>query len=165
MRRRTLTVAALATAVVALVVTATAAADHPGAGGTPFFITATGAQEIPGPGAPLPAMTTGVVRLNSGQEEICFQLESTGFTETGPMAVFAAHIHVITDQPVPGAGPPLVPFPVSPTGDTDTCVFAPRETIMAIRQNPENYYVNLHTRAFPGGAVRSGLCGPGRGQC
>jgi hypothetical protein len=37
------------------------------------------------------------------------------------------------------------------------CVTADKDLIKDIRQNPENYYVNVHNAAFPGGAVRGQL--------
>ena len=159
MRKRPLALAALAGTVLALLVAGTAAADHPGGGGTPFFATMSGAQEIPGPGAP-EGTGTAVLRLNSGQEEICFELAAENL---GPTPASAAHIHVI--NPETGFGPVVVGLAAATTGESAGCVFAPRELIKEIRQNPENYYVNVHTRTFPGGAVRGGLCGPGRGQC
>ena len=33
----------------------------------------------------------------------------------------------------------------------------PKKTIMAIRQHPENYYVNVHTDEFATGAIRGTL--------
>ena len=37
------------------------------------------------------------------------------------------------------------------------CVAADAGTIKAIRQNPEGYYINLHTALNPGGEVRGQL--------
>ena len=159
MRRRTLVLAAVAGSTVALVVAGTAAADHPGGGGTPFFATLTPQAECNalgtcGLGQPGAAGTTAL-RLNSGQEEICFKTETTGLTAP----VVGAHIH---RAPAGRSGPIVVPLTPS-VGEG--CVFAPRELIKEIRQNPENFYVNVHTATFPAGAVRGQLCGPGRGQC
>ena len=165
MRRRTpvlLVFGASLLATFALV--GTAAADHPGGGGTPFFATLTPEAEcnaagVCGLGQPGASGET-TLRLNSGQQEICFETEATGLAAP----VTGAHIHV---GPAGFAGPIVVPLtPQIGAG----CVFAPRELIKAIRQSPENYYVNVHTAGGtplgrPGGAIRGQLCGPGRGQC
>ncbi len=89
---------------------------------------------------------------------MCFSVEWSGLSGH----VVAAHIH-------PGVagvnGPPVVGFhgnPFGPTfGSTDGplegCVDAAADLIKDIRQNPEAYYVNLHTAAFPGGEIRGQL--------
>ncbi len=38
-----------------------------------------------------------------------------------------------------------------------TCVHADADRIKDIRQNPENYYVNLHNAQHPGGVMRAQL--------
>ena len=163
-----------ACALAALAVVGTAAADHPGGGGTPFFATLTGPNEcrvvsgtvVCGTVGHPTATGTAELRLNSGQEEICGDINVVGLT--GADTVVGAHIH-------PGAagqiGPVLVPL-ITPTKTSPTtavssgCGFAPREVIKAIRKNPENFYVNVHTLpGFGPGAVRGQLCGPGRGNC
>ena len=156
---RRLTTALVAVAASALVFAAVATADHPGGGGTPLFATLTpqaecnmaGVCNLGQPGA----SGTTALRLNSGQEEICFKTETTGLTAP----VIGAHIH---RAPAGVSGPIVVPLTPS-VGEG--CVFAPRELIKEIRQNPENFYVNVHTETFRAGAVRGQLCGPGRGQC
>jgi hypothetical protein len=70
----------------------------------------------------------------------------------------AAHIH-------PGKatfnGAPILTLPTpvaSLTGFASAgCVALSQTTIQQMRANPANYYVNVHTGLFPGGAVRGQL--------
>jgi hypothetical protein len=53
-------------------------------------------------------------------------------------------------------GPVIVDFSsLLPGGDG--CVSANRDLIKEIRKNPEQFYFNVHTGEFPGGAVRGQL--------
>ena len=74
----------------------------------------------------------------------------------------AGHIH---KAPVGVAGPIVVPLFVAPTAATSdrhirqSGVATPNAgtTGAALCQNPSAYYVNYHTTAFPGGAIRGQL--------
>ena len=124
-----------------------------GAGGRPLSTDLNGAEEVPGPGD---ANATGQadLTLNQGQGEICFDLSWTDIDGT----VSAAHIHV---GPAGVAGPVVVPLPLSSsagTAEVSACVNADPDLIKAIRQNPSNYYVNVHSLpGFAPGAVRGQL--------
>lgn len=122
-------------------------------GGRPFTSALTGAAEVPGPGDP-DASGTASLRLSPGQEEVCFDISWADIDGE----VFAAHIHVGTADV---AGPVVVTLftgSFAGTGSASACVSADRDLIVAIIQNPENYYVNVHSRPnFPGGAVRGQL--------
>ena len=129
-------------------------------GGTPFMATLLPQNEVPGPGDPNTA-ASGVVHLtlNSGQEEICYRMSFSGLSAPAS----AAHIHTGTATQSGGV---LVPLPLGDqVGATSTstpiaqCVFAPREVVKAIRKNPENYYVNVHTQLVN---VPEGVPQPGR---
>jgi hypothetical protein len=120
--------------------------------GRPFATTLTGAAEVPGPGD-LDASGTAFITLNQGQGEVCFELSWAGIDGT----VTAAHIHI---GAATVAGPVVVGLFAGTFAGTDTasgCVSASEELIKAIRQNPENYYVNVHSDVFPAGAVRGQL--------
>ena len=143
---------ALATALLALAVVAPAAqADHPGGGGVTYNLVLTGAAERPGPGDP-DGSGTARLRLNPGQEEVCFELAVTNIT----LPTTGAHIH---EAPATTSGPIVVHL-LAPgaSGTSAGCVSADRDLIREIVRSPENYYVNVHTQPFYGpGAVRAQL--------
>jgi hypothetical protein len=111
----------------------------------------TGAQEVPGPGD---SDGSGFARvwLNQGQGTVCWFISVEDIT----LPATAAHIH-------PGAagvaGPPIVNLGApGADGTSEGCTQGvSRDLIKDIRQNPENYYVNVHTSDFGPGAVRGQL--------
>lgn len=132
--------------VLALLALTSIAAD----GGRPFTTTLTGAAEVPGPGDP-DGSGTASVRLNPGQEEVCFELSVSNIA----LPATGAHIHVGTADV---AGPVVVPLTApDASGTSSGCVSADRDLIIDIMQNPEGYYVNVHSTEFPAGAVRGQL--------
>jgi CHRD domain len=147
MRRRVLFLAAALGMVALLALGAPALGE-----GRPFATTLTGAAEVPGPGD-LDASGTAFITLNQGQGEVCFDLSWAGIDGT----VTAAHIHV---GAATVAGPVVVGLFAGAFAGTDSasgCVSASEELIKAIRQDPANYYVNIHSDEFPAGAVRGQL--------
>jgi CHRD domain len=150
MRRRILFLAATLGLVAMLAVGVPAYGE-----GRPFAATLTGAAEVPGPGD-ADASGTALITLNQGQGQVCFELSWAGIDGT----VFAAHIHV---GPAGVAGPVVVPLFVgvalSGTDSASGCVSASEELIKAIRHDPANYYVNIHSDVFPAGAIRGQLGG------
>jgi hypothetical protein len=118
-------------------------------GGRKLFATLTGAAEVPGPGDP-DGSGTGTVTLNQGKGQVCFELTVANIAPAN-----VAHIHEgNTNQ----AGPPVVTLAPPPTnGASNSCLAADAELIKRIRQNPENFYINVHTADFPNGAVRGQL--------
>jgi hypothetical protein len=148
MRLRTFLVCVSLGLVTALAVTMGALADD---GGRPFAIALTGAAEVPGPGDP-DGSGTAFIRLNPGQEQVCFEISVSNIT----LPATGAHIHVGT---VTESGPVVVPLiPPDATGTSSGCVNADAELIKAIMKNPENYYVNVHTvPLYAAGAVRGQL--------
>jgi CHRD domain len=143
--------AAIAALAVVLAVASVAAAAN---GGRPLSTDLTGAEEFPGPGD---ADATGQadLRLNQGQNQVCFDVSWADVDGT----VFAAHIHI---GPPGVAGPIVVGLFEGTFAGTDSvsgCVEdVDAELIKAIRQDPADYYVNVHsTPGFEAGAVRGQL--------
>ena len=94
---------------------------------------------------------TFTARSNLGQGLLCFRLTVSGLTN-----VTAAHIHFGTG---PNAGSIAVPLSLpSPfTGSATGCVQVDRTLLRQILTSPQNYYVNVHTTAFPAGAIKGTL--------
>ena len=68
--------------------------------------------------------------------------------------VTAAHIHVGG----PGEnGRPVVTLEAPDGGTSGGCTPVTAEVAAALLGNPGGYYVNVHTRTFPGGAIRGQL--------
>ena len=148
MRRRVLFLAATLGMVAMLAMGAPALGE-----GRPFSTTLTGAAEVPGPGDP-DASGTAFITLNQGQGEVCFDLSWAGIDGT----VTAAHIHIGSATEAGDVVVGLFAGAFEGTDSTSGCVSdVSEELIKAIRQNPEIYYVNIHSDVFPAGAIRGQL--------
>jgi hypothetical protein len=105
---------------------------------------------------------TAELTVDLKEGTVCYDIEVTGIGEpTEPAAgIGSAHIHSY-----PQNGAIAVDLETNfelVEGTTDTyqasdCVTASRRTLVDILLNPESYYVNVHTVAFPGGAVQGDL--------
>lgn len=148
--KRKISIAAFTAAItLALAVASANAAPAPNSmgdmGGRPLTAVLSGASEVP----PNASTATGSasVWLNPGQSRVCYAVTVEGLTGT----LSGAHIHI-------GAagvnGPVKVPLAIP---DLAGCADVDPELIKAIRQNPGNYYINVHTSAFPGGEIRGQL--------
>ena len=90
---------------------------------------------------------TAKVTINTSKGQVCFNLT---WSRIGTPV--AAHIHKGKKGV---AGPVVVPFfaKAKHTG----CVKASKSLLGKILKSPSGYYVNVHTQAFPGGAIRAQL--------
>ena len=141
--RRLITLVALA-AVLALPATAAA-------GGRPFMVDLSGANEVPGPGDP-DGSGTAWLTLNYGQSEVCWTISVEDIALTGTTA---AHIH---EAPAGSAGDVVVTLSgPDANGWASGCTEVDREEIKDILQSPEDYYVNVHNSEYPAGALRGQL--------
>lgn len=115
--------------------------------GTTLSTPLVGAEERPGPGDP---DGNGFIELtlNQGRGEICFEVILTGIDPAT-----RGHIH---KAPAGEPGPIFVTLFES-EGPGAKCVSATKAQIKEIRQNPEMFYVNIHTATFPAGALRGQL--------
>jgi hypothetical protein len=153
MKGRRLLLSLVLAAVVALALAGAASADRlDGAdhGGRPFSTELTGAAEVPGPGDP-DGSGTATITVNPGQEEVCWAIEAEGIE----LPATGAHIH---EGAVGEFGDVVVPLtPPDENGFSSGCAEVSREVALDILKNPEDYYVNIHTNEFPGGAIRGQL--------
>ena len=142
----------LASAAVAAVALAQPVAE----GGRKFGpIVLTGAAEVPGPGDP-DGSGNAVAFVNVGQDRVCWKLEVSNVSP-----ITAAHIH---EGGPTVAGPIRISFfhfgePVDLedcVSTTDSATFPfDRARLRDIIQNPQNYYVNVHSSGtLMAGAIR-----------
>jgi hypothetical protein len=97
------------------------------------------------------ASGTAILRFRRDAQLICYRLTARNVT----LPTAAAHIH----RGAAGTnGPVIVPFePPGATGTSTGCTETPAATIDQILANPAGFYVNIHTREHPGGAIRAQL--------
>jgi hypothetical protein len=112
-----------------------------------YTVDMTGSQEVP-KGSPT---GSGVFQfqLLPSQRLVCFSLF---WSKIGTPT--ASHIH----KAVKGtAGPVAIVLFGTPPVKHSGCRKAAKSLIIAIRKNPKAYYVNVHTKKYPGGAIRGQL--------
>ena len=88
--------------------------------------------------------------LNQGHGQICYDVTWSALDE-----VSGLHIHTVTNNAIVV---PLDADTVLTDGSAKGCVKGiAKNLIKAIRQNPEQYYVNVHTNTYTAGAIRGTL--------
>ena len=97
------------------------------------------------------ATGTAVVRLRTDAPMVCYRLHAANVT----LPAVAAHIHR-------GAatvnGPVVVPFtPPGADGNSSGCTSSDQALIDEIVANAGGFYVNVHTKEHPAGAIRAQL--------
>ena len=112
----------------------------------------TGAAEVPGPGD-TNASGSATVTVEPGKGQVCYELTVSGLTD-----VTAAHIHEGAEGK---EGPPVVVLDAPEDGSAKGCREATKEVIAALLEHPTDYYVNVHDKAHPNGAIRGQLMAKG----
>ncbi len=147
MRKRSTILLALIAAMVMI------AAIPAAAGGRPLSADLNGANEVPNPGDPDGSGTMNLT-LNQGQGEICWDLDvsdieapTRAHIHSGEAGVNGGVVVFFFDTVIPD------PIPVASSG----CVDVDADLIKKIRQNPQDYYINVHNARYPGGAIRGQL--------
>ena len=115
-----------------------------------------GAAEVPDPGDP-DGSGGAQVKIYVKKQKLCFTLVVLDIT----LPTAAAHIH---EGEAGAAGAVVVtlkaPEEIAGTGiglATGCARDQAKPLLRDIKQNPDQYYVNVHTSDFPGGAVRGQL--------
>ena len=123
------------------------------AGGRPLTAELNGPNEVT-PGDP-DGTGTMHLTLNQGQGEICWDLDvadiqapTRAHIHTGAAGVNGGVVVFFFDLVIPD------PIPVAFDGCVDG---VDKDLIKDIRQNPENYYINVHNAEYPAGAIRGQL--------
>jgi CHRD domain-containing protein len=97
------------------------------------------------------AKGTAVLRLRKDAGLVCYRLHAESVT----LPTAAAHIH----KGAAGTnGPVVVPFTApGDNGNSSGCATATAALIDEILATPSGFYVNVHTKEHPGGAIRAQL--------
>jgi hypothetical protein len=108
----------------------------------------TGAAEVPGPGDN-DGRGTVQVTLNADKNEVCYDLTVTNVEDAT-----AAHIH---EGATGKEGPVKVPLEAPKGGSAKGCKTVDAAVVKDMMANAANYYVNVHSVAYPKGAIRGQL--------
>lgn len=127
-----------------------AAAPAVASTGDGLFANLSGAQEVPGPGDP-DATGAAIVTLHAREGRVCATIS---LAQVGTPVM--AHIH---EGRIGVAGPVLIDLTPAVTGGA-RCTGGVSPTLIGkIQRHPARYYVNVHTTAYPAGALRGQLHG------
>ncbi len=108
-----------------------------------------GEKEVPGPGDP---DATGRAHIDPKPKkgQVCFEITYQGMKKPN-----LGHIHEGDKET---AGPPVVTlFEGNENSPIEGCVDAEKALLKQIKENPNQFYVNLHNGEYPNGAIRGNL--------
>ena len=106
----------------------------------------TGQNEVPGPGDP---NGRGNAAVKVYKARVCYTLEAQRIKPA-----MAAHIH----RGGPSVAGPIVVTLKAPTdGSSSGCVAISQSLSKKLQENPRHYYVNVHNKPYPEGAIRGQL--------
>ncbi len=122
----------------------------------------TGAEEAPGPGDPNATGSATVTLSAPNERQICVSLSWAGVSGEDANStndpVVASHIHKGDfGEPGPVVFTIFANQSLPTTDSTSMCASATPKLITGIQNHPEDYYVNVHSGEYPGGAVRGQL--------
>ena len=135
---------------------ALAGCTGPGNQSATLSVTMTGIQEVPGPGDQ-DGTGTVQVRVSPHDGQVCWDLYARGIDPAT-----AAHIH----RGEAGSAGPVVVMLTTPdaSGHSQGCAAVDPALARELANMGHGFYVNVHTAAFPNGAMRGQLRGGPRGQ-
>ena len=107
----------------------------------------TGGQEVP-KGSPKGSGTFSY-QLVTKSSLLCYRLKWSGID-----APFASHVHQGGKRT---AGPVVIPLSATAPVKHSACVKVKKALLTAIGKQPGAYYVNVHTKKYPAGAIRGQL--------
>lgn len=148
MRRLAVALAAGALTFAGLAIAASADAPPP----TTFVVTLDAAEEVP-PCAPATNAARGVAVFHV-TDEATGTVEWKLVANNIPGNTTAAHIHLAPAGTAGGVVQPLAFTPGSESGVIGTGSFTNPALLAAIRANPQNYYVNVHSTVCASGVIR-----------
>jgi CHRD domain len=144
---RSLTVVAVLAAMLVLTAPASGAVKR-------LVANMSGAQET-APGGDPNGTGTAKLRLNRAEKRVCYTIRVQNID-----GVVAAHIHRGAKGVAGGIEVELIGGPRSGSRFTGCAEDVAKSLIREILRRPRRFYVNVHTGAFPGGAVRGQLRRP-----
>jgi hypothetical protein len=106
----------------------------------------TGEKEVPGPGDP---NGRGEAEVKVYKAKVCYELEVKRIKPAT-----AAHIHVGGPNV---AGEIVVTLKAPTDGSSEGCTPISKQLSKNLRDNPSHYYVNVHNKPYPDGAIRGQL--------
>src|SRR5918995_2073104 len=145
MRRLTL-LAALVLAVVLIAAVPVVASESGADARATLEASLTGEKEVPGPGDP---NGWGDAEVKVHKAKVCYELEVERIKPAT-----AAHIH----RGGPSVGGPVgVELKAATDGSSEGCKAISKKLSKKLREHPSHYYVNVHNRPYPDGAIRGQL--------
>ncbi len=119
---------------------------------TTFKVDATGHGVTGGMGIKTSAFAKGTISVNTKTDNVCYSITTSGLKK-----ITMAHIHKGVKGVDGGVVVTLNVMDFNAMTMKASCVKVPAAVAKAIVAHPASYYFNVHTAAFPAGAVRAQL--------